>query len=118
MQPALHITTTVLPDNRIEIDLPSGTAGQQVTVFIVLTDNPEATISQPPQQAADKLEKTATDLNIQARLTTLNPISTAPEKPRSAVSEILARIRSRPRVDPLEFDLPDSTDLIREDRER
>lgn len=33
-------------------------------------------------------------------------------------SEALARIRSRPRVNPLDFGLPDSTQMIREDRDR
>lgn len=118
MQPAIHLTTTVLPDNRIEIDLPPGTAGQQVTVFVVLTNPPEATTSDPFQGNHTDLEKIAANPNIQADLTAFNPMSAEPAKPRSAVSEILARIRSRPRVNPLEFDLPDSTELIREDRER
>ncbi len=33
-------------------------------------------------------------------------------------SAALARIRSRPRVNPLDFGLPDSTQMIREDRNR
>ena len=33
-------------------------------------------------------------------------------------SEALARIRSRPRVNPLDFGLPDSTEMIRADRNR
>jgi hypothetical protein len=33
-------------------------------------------------------------------------------------AEALARIRSRPRVNPTDFGLPDSTDLVREDRDR
>lgn len=33
-------------------------------------------------------------------------------------SEALARIRSRPRVNPLDFGLPDSTQMIREDRNK
>jgi hypothetical protein len=33
-------------------------------------------------------------------------------------AEALARIRSRPRVNPTDFGLPDSTDLIRGDRDR
>jgi plasmid stability protein len=33
-------------------------------------------------------------------------------------SEVLERIRSRPRVNPIDFGLPDSTVLIREDRNR
>ena len=32
--------------------------------------------------------------------------------------EALARIRSRPRVNPIDFGLPDSTTLLREDRDR
>jgi plasmid stability protein len=34
------------------------------------------------------------------------------------MSEILQRIRSRPRVNPIDFGLPDSTVLIQEDRNR
>lgn len=34
------------------------------------------------------------------------------------MAEILQRIRSRPRINPIEFGLPDSTALIREDRSR
>jgi hypothetical protein len=36
MQPAFHITTKVLSGNRIEIQLPSGSEGEEVDVFIVL----------------------------------------------------------------------------------
>ena len=35
-----------------------------------------------------------------------------------SMQDILAKIRSRPRVNPIEFGLPDSTLLIREDRNR
>ncbi len=34
------------------------------------------------------------------------------------MSEILQKIRSRPRINPMDFGLPDSTVLIREDRNR
>ncbi|NER94051.1 MAG: hypothetical protein F6J86_09460 [Symploca sp. SIO1B1] len=34
------------------------------------------------------------------------------------MSTVLRRIRNRPRVDPISFGLPDSTVLIREDRNR
>ena len=67
MQPALHITTTVLPDNRIEIDLPPGTAGQQVTVFVVLTEqssNPDHSVL----KSASALAQMAADPEIQAEL--------------------------------------------------
>ncbi|WP_416670676.1 hypothetical protein [Egbenema bharatensis] len=36
MQSALHITTKVLPGNRIEIQLPALTEGEEVEVFVVL----------------------------------------------------------------------------------
>ncbi len=39
------------------------------------------------------------------------------EKPKS-ITEILAQIRRRRRVNPADFGLPDSTTLIREDRDR
>lgn len=42
MQSALHITTRVLPGNRIEIDLPPGSEGQEVNVFIVLPEQSQA----------------------------------------------------------------------------
>ena len=40
------------------------------------------------------------------------------EERRKATPKILAEIRSRPRVNPTNFGLPDSTELIREDRDR
>jgi hypothetical protein len=36
MQSALQVVTKVLPGNRIEFEIPSGSEGQEVTVFIVL----------------------------------------------------------------------------------
>jgi hypothetical protein len=36
MQTALQIVTKVLPGNRIEVQIPSGSEGQDVNVFIVL----------------------------------------------------------------------------------
>jgi hypothetical protein len=88
MESALHITTNVLPGNRIEVQLPEGSEGQKVDLFIVL---------QTPSPAPD-----TQTINRQLQQSTA----------------ALARIRSRPRVDPQDFGLPDSTDLIREDRDR
>ena len=36
MQPALHLTTKVLPGNKIEIEIPEGEIGDTVDVFVVL----------------------------------------------------------------------------------
>lgn len=36
MQSALHITTKVLAGNKIEVELPPGSEGEEVDVFIVL----------------------------------------------------------------------------------
>lgn len=42
MQPALHLTTKVLPGNKIEIEIPEGEIGDTVDVFIVLPEKPKA----------------------------------------------------------------------------
>jgi hypothetical protein len=36
MQPALHLTTKVLPGKKIEIEIPEGEIGDTVDVFVVL----------------------------------------------------------------------------------
>ena len=42
MQPALHLTTKVLPGNKIEIEIPEGEIGDTVDVFVVLPKKPKA----------------------------------------------------------------------------
>ena len=42
MQPALHLTTKVLPGNKIEIENPEGEIGDTVDVFVVLPGKPKA----------------------------------------------------------------------------
>ncbi|MEC4812669.1 MAG: hypothetical protein SAK29_05250 [Scytonema sp. PMC 1069.18] len=39
MQPALHITTQVLPGNKIEIQIPEAKVGDTVDLFVILADN-------------------------------------------------------------------------------
>jgi hypothetical protein len=41
MQPALHLTTKVLPGNKIEIEIPEGEIGDTVDVFVVLPKKPK-----------------------------------------------------------------------------
>jgi hypothetical protein len=41
MQSALRITTKVLPGNRVEVQLPPGSEGEEVDVFVVLPTKPE-----------------------------------------------------------------------------
>ncbi|WP_404788978.1 hypothetical protein [Altericista sp. CCNU0014] len=103
MQSALHITAKVLPGNRIEVQLPSGSEGQEVDIFIVL---PIANLPTNHQDQVADLNEMAKDPDIQNELAAV------------LSAEALTRIRNRPRVNPLEFSLPDSTDLIREDRDR
>ena len=38
IQSAFRITTKVLPGNKVEVELPPGSEGQEVTVFVVLPD--------------------------------------------------------------------------------
>ncbi|MGL5876052.1 MAG: hypothetical protein ACRC2R_27470 [Xenococcaceae cyanobacterium] len=40
MQPAFHLTTKVLPGNKIEIEIPEGEIGDTVDVFVVLPAKP------------------------------------------------------------------------------
>ncbi len=40
MQPALHITTQVLPGNKIEIQVPEAAIGDTVDVFVILSEKP------------------------------------------------------------------------------
>lgn len=42
MQPALHLTTKVLPGNKIEIEIPEGEIGDTVDVFVILPEKPKA----------------------------------------------------------------------------
>ena len=41
MQPALHLTTKVLPGNKIEIEIPEREIGDTVDVFVVLPGTPK-----------------------------------------------------------------------------
>ncbi len=41
MQPALHLTTKVLPGNKIEIEIPKGEIGDTFDVFVVLPVKPK-----------------------------------------------------------------------------
>ena len=41
MQSALHLTTKVLPGNKIEIEIPEGDIGDTVDVFVVLPEKPK-----------------------------------------------------------------------------
>ena len=47
MQPALHLTTKVLPGNKIEIEIPEGQIGDTVDVFVVLPEK-----SKTPKRSA------------------------------------------------------------------
>lgn len=40
MQAAYHTTTTILPGNKIEIELPEGTLGEVIEVIILLPNKP------------------------------------------------------------------------------
>jgi hypothetical protein len=41
MQAAYHTTTTVLPGNKIEIELPEGTIGDAIEVIVLLPIKPQ-----------------------------------------------------------------------------
>jgi hypothetical protein len=68
MQSALQIVTKVLPGNRIEVQIPSGSEGQNVTVFVVLPTE----IPPLPPNHADLLLQMSQDLEIQAELAAIS----------------------------------------------
>lgn len=41
MQSALRITTKVLPGDKVEIQLPPGSVGEEVEVFVILQEKPQ-----------------------------------------------------------------------------
>jgi hypothetical protein len=49
MQSALHITTTIQPGNKIELQIPDGGIGDTVEVFVILAD--KATTPPPIRQS-------------------------------------------------------------------
>jgi|GEM_PF-1894770 len=65
MQSALHIKTKVLPGNRVELQLPSGSEGQEVNIFIVL---PMTTASIDSANRTAQLAQMADDPDIQREL--------------------------------------------------
>jgi len=67
MQSALHITTKVLPGDRLEVQLPPGSEGQDVNVFIVLSANTSGT-----QSRYVDLAEMATDPDIQREMTAIS----------------------------------------------
>lgn len=67
MQSALHITTKVLPGNRLEVQLPPGSEGKDVNVFIVLPAQTPDT-----QAQLSELSEMATDPDIQRELAAIN----------------------------------------------
>ncbi len=67
----------------------------------------------PFQNTEAEFQRDNSELTIEAASEEVQ--DTSHRKPTVAT---LNRIRSRPRVNPLNFGLPDSTKLVREDRER
>ena len=43
MQSAIRITTKVLPGDKVEIQLPSGSVGEEVEVFVILPERKQLT---------------------------------------------------------------------------
>ncbi|MDY6783452.1 MAG: hypothetical protein SW833_13080 [Cyanobacteriota bacterium] len=53
MQSAIKIKTKVLPGNKVEIQVPPGSEGEEVEVFIVLPERPQT----QPQNVLEILEE-------------------------------------------------------------
>lgn len=65
MQSALYLTAKVLPGNKIELELPPGSEGQEVGVFVVL---PRMELSRSTSDQQADLAAMANDPEIQAEL--------------------------------------------------
>lgn len=62
MQSALRMTTKVLPGNKIELEIPPGSEGQEVEVFVVLSATvPPTAFSLSPQSVSAALDEMAID---------------------------------------------------------
>ncbi len=77
MQPALRITAKVSPDNRLEVELPPGSEGREVDVFIVLP-----TSSLNTQARYSNLAEMATDPDVQRKIVAVNAEFLAAEMDR------------------------------------
>ncbi|MDY7014197.1 MAG: hypothetical protein SVX43_11480 [Cyanobacteriota bacterium] len=53
MQSAIKIKTKVLPGNKVEIQVPPGSEGEEVEVFVVLPERPQT----PQQNVLEILEE-------------------------------------------------------------
>jgi hypothetical protein len=73
MQSALRMTTKVLPGNKIELEIPPGSEGQEVEVFVVLPATvPPTTFSLSPQNVSAALDEMAIDPDIQSELAAID----------------------------------------------
>jgi hypothetical protein len=121
MQADLHLTTKILPGQRIELHVPNSVEGEQVEIFIVRP----ATSPGVEEYNKAMLVKMANDPQSQAENVAIArefditiPELIDKEKYARDTTVTLARIRSRPRINPQGSGMADSTDLIREDRDR
>jgi hypothetical protein len=121
MQPALHLTAKVLPGQRIEFQLPDSVEGQQVEIFIVMpaiSPTSEEHKKAMPVEMANDPQIQAENAAIAKEFDIAIPEPIDKEQYAKNTDAILARIRSRPKINPQGSGMPDSTMLIREDRDR
>lgn len=84
MQSALHITTTIQPGNKIELQIPDGGIGDTVEVFVILVD--KATTPPPIVGVASAGRE-----NRQSILTTIDTIHS--QQPSRTAAEIEQQIQ-------------------------
>jgi hypothetical protein len=61
MQSALHITTTIQPGNKIELQIPDGGIGDTVEVFVILADK----VTTPPPRDRQSILATIDTIHSQ-----------------------------------------------------
>jgi hypothetical protein len=83
MQSALHITTTIQPGNKIELQIPDGGIGDTVEVFVILAD--KATTPPPSVGVASRSK------DRQSILATIDTIHS--QQPSRTAAEIEQQIQ-------------------------
>jgi hypothetical protein len=91
MQSALHITTTIQPGNKIELQIPDGFIGDTVEVFVILADK----ATTPPQIVGVASSRNETlrqrNENRQSILATIDTIHS--QQPSRTAAEIEQQIQ-------------------------
>jgi hypothetical protein len=87
MQSALHITTTIQPGNKIELQIPDGGIGDTVEVFVILADK-ATTPAQIVGVASSRNETLRVGVGVASALAEALPLALRNENRQSILATI------------------------------